>query len=100
MISDHSYAHTSEDVIVNVHADRAGIGEDDRSAARLEYFSKGRPCLRASDLGKKYGWGVHCDDSARVALYGVETPEYSALVDQGLRDGSPKIIRAMRSSRN
>ncbi len=25
------------------------------------FFSKGQPCLRASDLGKKYGWGIHSD---------------------------------------
>jgi hypothetical protein len=100
MISDHPYLHTSEDVIFNVHADRAGIGEDDRAAARLVYFSMGRPCLRASDLGKKYGWGIHCDHTGHVALYGVETPEYSDFIEQGLHDGSPKIIKAMRSSRN
>jgi len=100
MISERPYAHTSEDVIFDVHADRAGISGEDRPKARQEYFSKGRPCLRASDLAKKYGWGIHCDELGRVALYGVETPEYTEFVEQGLKDGSPTLIKAMRSARN
>jgi hypothetical protein len=95
LISQHPYELTSEDVLWAVHADKHGIPEADRERARHEYFSVGRACLRASPLGKRYGWGVHCDEQGRIALVGVETPEYAALV----ADEGTTVRPAMRSSR-
>jgi hypothetical protein len=95
MIAGHPYEYTSDDVIFTVWADRRGIPESERPAARAEFFSKGQACLRASDLGKKYGWGIHHDERGRVAIYGVESPEYAAFVD----DPAVKKVKAMRSSR-
>ncbi|MGN6030966.1 MAG: DUF6157 family protein [Thermomicrobiales bacterium] len=95
MIADAPYVHTADDVIFGVWADRQGIPAEEREAARAEYFSRGRACLRASDLGKKYGWGIHHDDEARIALYGVETETYRRLLD----DPAVEVTRAMRRSR-
>jgi len=33
-------------------------------------LSKPHPCLRASMLPKRYGWGVHYDGNGRITLYG------------------------------
>lgn len=99
MIAEHPYRYTSGDVIFGVYADRAGIPPDQREVARDDYFSRGRPCLRASDLGKKYGWGIHCDDSGRLALVGSETPEYAALIDRATANGDLIVVKAMRSRR-
>lgn len=100
MISEAPYEHTSGDVIFTVWADRQGIAEADRDAERAKYYSVGRPCLRASDLGKRYGWGVHADDKGRLALYAAGSPEYEALEGGTAPDGSAvKVIRAMRTSR-
>jgi hypothetical protein len=100
MIHDHPYRYTSDDVIFTVYAERNSISADQRAAARTDFFSKAQACFRASDLGKKYGWGVHSDAEGRVALYGVETEEYEELVS-GNRlgsDGKPVTVkRAMRS---
>ena len=52
MIHENPYRFTSDDVIFGVWADRRGIPEDDRAAAREEFFSRGQACRRASDLGK------------------------------------------------
>ena len=95
MIANAPYVYTSDDVIFGVWADRKGIPEADRDAARAEFFSKGQACLRASDLGKKYGWGVHHDAEGRIALYGVESESYRRLLD----DPDVQVTRAMRSSR-
>ena len=95
MIAEHPYRYTSDDVIFTVWADRKGIPADEREAARATFFNKGQPCLRASDLGKKYGWGIHHDADGRVALYGVESTEYQALAD---RDDIA-VVKAMRSAR-
>lgn len=95
MIRDNPYAFTSDDVIFTVFADRKGIAPAERDAARKEFFSKGQACLRASDLGKRYGWGIHADSAGRVALYGVETPEYESFAS-GERGA---VVRAMRSKK-
>jgi hypothetical protein len=57
--------------------------------------------MRSSDLGKRYGWGVHADENGRIALYAVDSTEYAALA-AGVSpfDGSTvAVTRAMRSSR-
>lgn len=102
MISANPYRYTSDDVIFGVYADRNAIAEADRPVARARFFSKGQPCLRSSDLGKKYGWGIHANEESRIALCGVESPEYAAFVTGETRtaSGEPNTVRpAMRSSR-
>ena len=102
LIAEHPYQLTSDDVIFTVWADRNGIPDGDRPAARMLFLSRSHACLRASDLGKKYGWGIHHDARGRVALFGVETEEYPAFA-QGrtiAESGEPTVLtEAMRSSR-
>lgn len=100
LLHDNAYQLTSGDVIFTVWADRQQIPDSDRAATRREYFSVGRPCLRASDLGKRYGWGIHADAEGKLALYPVDSDEYSALENGTAPDGSHvKVIHAMRSRR-
>lgn len=100
MISEHPYEFTSDEVIFTVWADRVGLAEVDRASARAEFFSKGQPCLRSSDLGKRYGWGVHSDAEGRVALYPLGSREYEQLAAGTAPDGEPvTVLRAMRSRR-
>ena len=101
LIAAAPYEHTSDDVIFTVWADRHEIPPEERAAKREEFFAKGQPCLRASDLARKYGWGFHFDADGRVALYGKGSLEYDSLV-LGLdpRDSSRvKVMAAMRSAR-
>lgn len=100
MIHDAPYRWTSSDVIFTVYADRQGIAADDRAEAADAYYSVGRPCLRASDLGKKLGWGIHADGEGRLALVPHGSQEYAALAGGTAPDGTPvTVVRAMRSSR-
>lgn len=100
MISEAPYRHTSDDVVFTVWADRRGVPEADRDQAREQFFAKGQPCLRASDLGKRYGWGLHCDAGGRVALVPVGSDEYARLAAGHAPDGTPvAVVRAMRSRR-
>lgn len=100
MIADSPYEYTSSDVIFSVFADRAHIPPEDRAAAREAYFSVGRACLRSSDLGKKYGWGVHANTAGRLALYAVGSPEYASLAAGLTPEGEPvALTRAMRRIR-
>lgn len=96
MIAENPYRFTSDDVIFEVWADRRALSADQRDAARAEFFAKGQPCLRSSDLGKRYGWGVHSDAEGRVALVPLGTDEYARLA---VGEGGVKVTRAMRSKR-
>ncbi len=89
------YELTSDDVIFEVYAERAGIPPEDRPAERARFFSKGQPCLRSSPLSKRYGWGTHHDAQGRVALYPVDSEEYERL----RTDHALAHTRAMRSKR-
>jgi hypothetical protein len=93
LLAEHPYELTSDDVIFAVYATRKGIAEPDRKEAREHFFAKGQPCLRASPLTKRYGWGVHSNEAGRIALVGVGTEEYARLV----ADASVTKIKAMRS---
>lgn len=73
MIRNDPYRYTSDDVIYAAHA--SSKGRD--ALTRDQFFARGQACLRASALTKTLGWGVHFDKNGRVALYGMETPEYA-----------------------
>lgn len=99
MIRNHPYKYTSDDVVFATSAtgralaDGAGLAE--RQQARERFFSKGQACLRASALGKKFGWGVHSDAQGRVAIFAVDSSRYRQLAaDPGI-----KQVKAMRSKR-
>ena len=96
MISEHPYRYTSDDVLFETHAIRKNIPETDKLQERNIFFSKGQPCLRASALTKRYGWGVHSDANGKIAIYAVESDEYRRLTN----DDSLKKIKAMRSKRS
>lgn len=89
------YRFTSDDVLFTVHAKRKGIPEGDLEAERTAFFAKDQACMRASPLGKRYGWGVHHDENSRVAIYPVGSERYQQLV----QDASLKQLKAMRSKR-
>jgi hypothetical protein len=100
MIAENPYVYTSDDVIFGVFAERKGIPAHELADARAAFFSKGQPCLRSSDLGKRYGWGVHSDDEGRVALVAIGSEQYTALASGTTLDGVPiTVTRAMRSAR-
>lgn len=53
--------------------------------------------MRASALGKKYGWGVHYDAHGKMALYGLDSREYEQFTEP--RTDGLKLLLAMRSRR-
>lgn len=95
LILKNPYKYTSDDVIFQVFAERNGISKSDLKKAREEFFSKGQPCLRASPLTKRYGWGVHADKDGKIALYASGTKEYDKL----MKDKTLKVVKAMKSAR-
>jgi hypothetical protein len=95
LIAAHPYRLTSDDVLFETHARRAGIPDSERAAAREAFFAKGQACLRSSPLTKRYGWGIHSDAEGRVALVPRESAEYARLA----ADPAVAHTRGMRSRR-
>lgn len=95
LIAGHPYKFTSDEVVFRIHAERNDLLPSEYQQAELDFFSKGQPCLRASPLGKRYGFGIHYDQEGKMALYGAETAEYR----QFMADPAVKKLKAMRSAR-
>lgn len=95
LISKHPYMYTSDDVIFTTHALKQDIPEPEWEHERRVFFSKGQPCLRSSPLTKRYGWGVHCNEEGKVAIYPMGSDEYQQFSDDKLL----KKVKAMRSKR-
>jgi hypothetical protein len=95
IISKNPYKYSSDDVLFQVFADKNDLTKSEYQEAREQFFSKGQACLRASPLTKRYGWGIHNDENGKIALYGMETPDYQKL----LKDKNLKVVKAMRTSR-
>lgn len=89
------HVYTSDDLLFALYAQKQEVEENALPALRESFFSKGQPCMRASDLPKKFGWGVHFDDEARIALVPRGSEEYEAFQ----RDPNLAHKKAMRSSR-
>lgn len=98
---NHPYHYTSDELLVEVHIRHKGLLDEELAnqvqSLREAFNSKSQPCLRASMLPKKFGWGVHFDSEGKLALYSVESSEYQAFAG-GEREGV-KLLRAMRNKR-
>ncbi|MEW9672774.1 DUF6157 family protein [Ammoniphilus sp. 3BR4] len=101
LLSHNPYRFTHEDLIYEVHIRHKEIPaeqiEENASGIRAKLFQKSHPCMRASMLTKKYGWGVHYDPEGKLALYGMETEEYRRFVLSG--ESGLKLVFAMRNRR-
>lgn len=95
LISRHPYQFTSDDILFKIFAEKKDLTESELEEARKEFFSKGQACLRASPLPKKYGWGIHHDHEAKVAVYGLGTDEY----EKFRNDQNIATVKAMRSAK-
>jgi len=100
LLSEHPYRHTHEDLLFEVHlrhkAIPVDVGEARLQEIKAELLGRPHPCLRASLLPKKYGWGVHYDRRGRIALYPMESEEYRRFTQAG---GGTKLLTALRNKR-
>jgi hypothetical protein len=95
LISKNPYKLNSDDVLFQVYASRNDLTEYEFESEKKIFFSKGQACFRSSPLTKRYGWGIHCNELGKIALFGVETKEYQKF----LSDVSVKKVKAMRSKK-
>lgn len=95
LLSEHPYELSSDDLLFEVYATRQSVPPEERAQAREAFFAKSQACLRASPLGKRYGWGTHHDTEGRVALVPLGSERYQELAS----DPSVTQLQAMRSKR-
>jgi hypothetical protein len=95
LLAKHPYKYTSDDVFFRVFAERNDLVKSEFEKEREKFFSKGQPCFRASPLTKRYGWGVHCNEEGKVAIYAFGSPAYAKFAS----DKRLKILKAMKSSK-
>lgn len=96
LLAREPYRLTQDDLDWAVHAARTRVPAGERAAARAALLARGRPCMRASPLTKRYGWGAHYDGEGRIAIHAVESDRYREL--RAGPDGL-QVARAMRSRR-
>ncbi|MEH6682202.1 MAG: DUF6157 family protein [Sediminicola sp.] len=94
MLREHPYKYTSDEVLFAIHAVKKGISPIDRDEFH-SFFSKGQACFRASPLCKRYGWGVHFNDTGKMAIYALESDDYLKYRN----DPSLLQTKAMRSKK-
>ncbi|WNS46208.1 DUF6157 family protein [Paenibacillus sp. MMS20-IR301] len=101
LLSGSPYRYNHEELLYQVHVRHKAIPEAEWESRREEIwaglFAKNHPCLRASMLPKRYGWGIHYDAEGRIALYAKESPEYDYYTSSS--EAGVKLLSAMRSKR-
>jgi hypothetical protein len=101
LLSNRPYTYTQEELLFQTHVLHKGISEEELSERgdeiRAAFFRKPMPCLRASMLPKKYGWGFHFDVEGRIALVARESAVYDGFTNG--EQGELRVIPAMRNSK-
>lgn len=99
LLADSPHVYSQEDVLFDAwlrRQDMPEASEAEVAQLREEFFAKPQPCLRASPLPKKYGWGFSFDEKGTVALCPMESQKYQQL----LADDAVQVLKALRSSRD
>ena len=95
ILNKNPYKFTSDDVLFQVYAERNDLTAHELQEARDQFFSKGQPCMRASPLTKRYGWGIHNNENGKIAMYSYGTDDY----EKFRKDKNLKVVKAMKSGK-
>lgn len=100
LLAGRPYHYTHADLLFEVHVRHKAIPAGEIKSRgreiRAELLSRPHPCLRASPLPKKFGWGVHYDGRGRIALHAMDSPDYTRFA---AGEGVAQVVSAMRTSR-
>jgi hypothetical protein len=99
LLKAHPYTYDHEGLIYEVFVRRqeipAEVLKKDKAKIWAELFSKGHPCMRASPLIKRYGFGAHYDEAGKIAIFPMESKAYQAF----LKDNTLQLLPGMRNKR-
>ncbi|MHA6482411.1 DUF6157 family protein [Paenibacillus sp. strain BS8-2] len=101
LVVNNPYGYTQEELLYAVYIQHKNIPEKELAERgtliREAFFMKPKPCLRASMLPKKYGWGIHFNAEGKLAIVPMESPEYSRFVEG--YSGNLRLLAAMRNKK-
>lgn len=95
ILSKNPYKFTSDELLINVIAERKDATADELMEIKKTFYSKGQPCLRCSPLTKSYGWGIHANQEGKIALLSANSETYENLIN----DSNIKKVTAMKSKK-
>lgn len=97
LLIKHPYKLDHNELVFEVHLKQNGLPEDisdmEAENIREQLFSKGHPCMRASALTKRYGFGAHYDEDGKIAIYPMESKEYLAFMENSAVEKVPAMKR-------
>ena len=83
LLTQKPYTYDHEELTYQVHVLQKEIPESvlevEGEKIREALFSKGHPCMRASSLTKRYGWGAHYNEEGKIAIFPLESEAYERL---------------------
>lgn len=82
-------------LLFQVFAERNALTFSEFEAAKIQFFSKGQACFRASPLTKTHGFGIHFNEVGKMAFVAMESETYSSMVS----DDSIQKAKAMHSKK-
>jgi hypothetical protein len=101
LLSSKPYGLTLEELMLEVYLRREGLtkveAKAQSAAIQEKLFGKSYPCMRASPLPKKFGWGVHYDESGKLAIYSADSKEYQRFASGKV--AGIEVVTAMRTKR-
>ncbi len=98
LLTQKPYEFTQDELIFETHLHKnelEDLSEKEQKEVWDALFIKGHPCLRASPLTKRYGFGAHYNQDGKIAIYPLESVEYSDFT----KNEGVKKIPAMRSNK-
>ncbi|MBK0401647.1 hypothetical protein I5M27_01540 [Adhaeribacter sp. BT258] len=99
ILTRNPYRFGHEELIWEVYVQQKEIPkevlETEGEEIKAQLFSKGHPCMRASALVKRYGFGAHYDEAGKIAVYPLGSSEYQQLLAQE----NVKVLPGMRSKK-
>ena len=98
LLTENPYKFDHQELVFKVYVIKEELeikSETERKEIWDKLFSKGHPCLRASALTKRYGFGAHYDKNGKIALYPMESKEYQNFIN----DKSIKKLAGMKNKR-
>jgi hypothetical protein len=95
LAAEQPYRYSQEELLYLTHIRHKGLTEEE--LPREVFYQKPQPCLRASMLPKKYGWGIHFNAEGKLALIPAESQEYQRFIEGAYPE--VKLVGAMRNKK-
>lgn len=95
LLRDRPYHFNHEQLLVEGELRREPNSGETRKEIQARLRAKPLPCLRTSQLAKRYGWGLHFDADGKIAAYPAGSADYKKMA----ADRDIDQVPAMRSKR-